>query len=77
MTAIVSASHAVSVLEEVRRALEDYRRSAHEVLLLGVRGKLPIRDNSWLDESSPSVHALAEIASPLPYLDLFGTAVGS
>ena len=42
-----------------------------------VRGKLPIRDKSWLDEPSPSVHALAELASPPPYFDHFGTAVGS
>jgi hypothetical protein len=61
----------------------DYWRQSHEVLLLGVRGRLPFRDSSlssWLDEhgdSATAVCALIARASPTPYLDLFGTAVGT
>jgi hypothetical protein len=50
-----------------------------EIMLLGVRGKLPFRDNSlsgWLEAgeiSEPKLHTIIERASPAPYLDLFGT----
>jgi hypothetical protein len=61
----------------------DHWRQSHEVLLLGVRGRLPFRDSSlssWLDgqdDSATAVQALIARASPPPYLDLFGTAVGT
>ena len=61
----------------------EYWRQTHEVLLLGVRGRLPFHDSSlcsWLDgddDSGIAVHALIARASPPPYLDLFGTAAGT
>ena len=69
-----------------RRPARDYGgywRQTHEVLLLGVRGRLLFRDSnlsSWLDgrdDSATVVHALIARASPPPFLDLFGTAVGT
>ena len=58
-----------------------YWRGAHEVLLLGVRGHLPFRDNSltsWTEApgggfsgASHFIRRLIEQASPAPYLDLF------
>jgi len=50
---------------------------AHDVLLLGVRGRLEFRDSSlpsWIDgDLSLEIHALIERVSPPPYLDLFGS----
>jgi N6-adenosine-specific RNA methylase IME4 len=57
-----------------------YWRETFDVVLLGVRGRLPFRDNSltsWVegtDRSVTGLHALLERASPPPYLDLFGRA---
>jgi hypothetical protein len=66
------------------RQYGDYWRQEHDVLLLGVRGRLPFRDRglpSWLDarddsltNSSCEVCALIARVSPPPYLDLFATA---
>lgn len=61
----------------------EYWRSSHDMLLLGVRGRLPFRDislPSWLDGRDLSTRggaddfpALVARASSPPYLDLFGT----
>jgi N6-adenosine-specific RNA methylase IME4 len=57
-----------------------YWRTAHEVLLLGVRGTLAFRDNSLLGwdgeetaDRSAAIRRLIERASPGPYLDLLGS----
>jgi N6-adenosine-specific RNA methylase IME4 len=62
--------------------LGNYWRSAHEFLLLGVRGKAAFRDHSvrsWIREprgehsKKPEVvRTLIEQVSPGPYLELFG-----
>ena len=49
---------------------------AHDILLLGVRGRLEFRDSSlpsWIDgDPSLEIRALIERVSHPPYLDLFG-----
>ena len=61
----------------------NYWRKAHDMLVLGVRGGLSFRDSSlpsWVEghgDSATDIHALIARASPPPYLDLFGTAVGT
>ena len=60
----------------------NYWRLAHELLLLGVRGRAPFRDKrqrSWLElprgrhSGKPErVRAVIERVSPGPYLELFG-----
>ena len=59
-----------------------YWRHAGDLLLLGVRGQLPLKDNDkagWIDgkKASPSdrcqeIRRLLECVSPPDYLDLFG-----
>jgi N6-adenosine-specific RNA methylase IME4 len=59
-----------------------YWRQAHEILLLGVRGKLEFDDRSllsWMDrransaaESLDEARSIVQRASPGPYLELFG-----
>jgi N6-adenosine-specific RNA methylase IME4 len=58
----------------------DYWRSAHDMLLLGVRGELPFRDaklSGWMDavggrNSADKMRDLIALVSPSAYLDLFG-----
>jgi len=62
----------------------NYWRQEHDMLLLGVRGALPFRDNnlsSWLDrhdqtpeDSHREICGLIARVSPPPSLDLFGAA---
>jgi hypothetical protein len=65
----------------------DYWRQEHDLLLLGVRGRLAFRDSSlpsWLDgwhrsptDSDHEVCAFIARVSPAPYLDLFATTVAT
>jgi N6-adenosine-specific RNA methylase IME4 len=62
--------------------LGNYWRLAHELMLLGVRGRLPFRDQSqrsWQtyprrrhSEKPEEVRSIIERVSPGPYLELFG-----
>jgi N6-adenosine-specific RNA methylase IME4 len=62
----------------------NYWRVSHELLLLGVRGRLPFRSprsRSWLrchrsihSRKPESVRMIIERVSPGPYLELFGRA---
>ena len=73
-----------SCLVWVRHSISfgEYWRPAHDYLLLGVRGKLPYRDNSllsWIEAPTPcdyrrpeEIRRLIECGSPGPYLELFG-----
>jgi N6-adenosine-specific RNA methylase IME4 len=61
-----------------------YWRQAHDLLLLGVRGRLPFQDSellSWFNgqelsvqDSDRDIHVLIARASPIPCLDLFGSS---
>ncbi len=65
----------------------DYWVEAHEYLLLGVRGDLPLMErtmNSWMrcdrDQAgcpSPRIRKLIERVSPGPYLELYGRTLAS
>ena len=62
--------------------LGNFWRGAHELLLLGVRGRLPFQDKgqrSWLEhdrtghsKKPEAVRQLVEKVSPGPYLELYG-----
>ena len=76
---------AVLVQSKVSLCNGDYWRLEHDMLLLGVCGRLPFRNSnlsSWLDghDGSPTdshrevCDLIARVSSP-PYLDLFGTAL--
>jgi hypothetical protein len=72
----------VFVLKGLPQGYGTYWRPAHEFLLLGVRGRLPFRDNSLLGQLEIEERCLArrlgvmreliERVSPGPYLELFG-----
>lgn len=63
--------------------LGNYWRIAHEILLLGVRGRLPFLDHSQMSllhvrrekkhsAKPPEMRTMIEKVSPSPYLELFG-----
>jgi hypothetical protein len=81
--------HYRSMLVRHKAALDygDYWRQEHDLLLLGVRGRLAFRDSSlpsWLDghyrsptDSVREVCAFIARVSSGPYLDLFATTVAT
>jgi N6-adenosine-specific RNA methylase IME4 len=76
------AYRSVLVLEPLPQGFGSYWRPAHQFLLLGVRGRLPFRDNSLAGQLEvegcrlaiclEALRGLIERVSPGPYLELFG-----